>query len=352
MSRTKKLIPITELNAGMIAANTIVINGTLIVNKDVAFNDLMIKKLQRVYLKGFCEVYLENDSEADKAKPASLKQTDKTFSEFSINTKHLFRNIHKLQSSGISEVREFSKQLQQEAENTENVIKNIVIYGSGTDSIYRHSVDVAALSTILGKWIGLTPQQLSLLSYSAILHDFGKTKIDENILNKLAPLTESDLKIIRSHPTIGYNYIKQIPYLDSSVSYGVLMHHERLDGSGYPLGLKAESIHQFARIIAIADLFDAINSNRRYKKKKRPFEALEIIKKDSLEKLDYEYCNIFIDHIVNYYLGEEVLLSNTQIGKIIQVDPNNLEKPLILVDSDFVDLKKRPDLAIEELILK
>lgn len=352
MSKIKKLVPITELQPGMIAANTILANGTQIVNKDAALNSLMIKKLQHVYLKGFCEVYLESNTGSDTATPASLTETNKVFSEFSIDTKHLFRNIYKLQTSGISEVREFSTRLQNQIEDTQNVIKNIVVYGSGTDSVYRHSVNVAALSAILGKWLGLNKQQLNLLSYSAILHDFGKTKIDDSILNKVTPLTENEIKIIHTHPTIGYNYIKEIPYLNSSVSYGVLMHHERIDGSGYPLGLKGDNIHQFAKIIAIADSFDAINSDRRYKKKKKPFEALETIKNDSLDKLDYEYCNIFIDHIVNYYLGEEVLLSNTETGKIIQVDPNNLEKPLILVNSDFVDLKSRPDLAIEELILK
>lgn len=352
MSKIKKLVPITELQPGMITANTILANGTQIVNKDAALNSLMIKKLQNVYLKGFCEVYLESDTDSDTVKPASLNQTDKVFSEFSIDTKHLFGSIYKLQTSGISEVREFSTRLQNQIEDAQNVIKNIVVYGSGTDSVYRHSVNVAALSAILGKWLGLNKQQINLLSYSAILHDFGKTKIDDSILNKVTPLTESDIKIIHTHPTIGYNFVKEIPYLNSSVSYGVLMHHERIDGSGYPLGLKGNNIHQYAKIIAIADSFDAINSDRRYKKKKKPFEALEAIKNDSLDKLDYEYCNIFIDHIVNYYLGEEVLLSNTETGKIIQVDPNDLQKPLILINSDFVDLKKHPELTIEELIAK
>lgn len=354
MSKTKKLVPITELKSGMIAANTIIVNHTQIVNKDTVMNNLIIKKLQHVYLKGFCKVYVDDNDDQNSSNdtPESLYETNKTFNEFSIDTKHMFRNIYKLQTSGISDVREFSMRLQKEAENTQNVIKNIVVYGSGTDSIYRHSVNVAALSTILGKWLKLDSQQLNLLSYSAILHDFGKTKIDGTILNKVTPLTESEIKIIHSHPTIGYNYVKEIPYLSSSVSYGVLMHHERVDGSGYPLGLKNNNIHQFAKIIAIADTFDAINSDRCYKKKKRPFEALYVIKKDSLEKLDYEYCNVFINHVVNYYLGEEVLLTNNKTGKIIQVDPNDLEKPLILVDSDFLDLKAHPDLAIQELIVK
>ena len=129
------------------------------------------------------------------------------------------------------------------------------------------------------------------------------------------------------------------------------MHHERLDGSGYPLGLKDNQIHQFARIIAIADVFDAINSDRLYKKSRGPFEALEIIKKESLGRLDYEYCNVFINHVINYYMGENVLLNNGKTCKIVQIDANDLTRPLLLDDSGFIDLKKSKDLYIEKLVL-
>lgn len=351
MDKIKKLVPVTELIPGMIAANEIRANGITIVSKDIVLTELMIKKLRHVYLKGFCTVYLGTDEEVSEEKPETLEQLDETFTEFSLNTEHIFRNIHKLQSSGISEIREFSQQIQSELKNTGNVIKNIVLHGSGTDSIFRHSVNVAALSAILGQWIGLSSQKVNLLTYAAILHDFGKTQIDQYILNKTTTLTDSDFKVIKSHPTIGYNYVKEIPYLDKAVSYGVLMHHERLDGSGYPLGLKGTKIHEFAKIIAIADLFDAVNSNRGYKKQKAPFEALEIVKEDSLEKLDYEYSNIFLNHIVNYYVGENVLLNTNETCKIIQIDVNNLERPLLLMDSNFIDLKQRTDLSIEKLLL-
>ena len=129
------------------------------------------------------------------------------------------------------------------------------------------------------------------------------------------------------------------------------MHHEREDGSGYPLSLKGEAIHQFGKIIAIADVFDAINSNRGYKKKKPPFEALQIVKNESLGKLNYEYSKVFIEHIVNYYLGEEAILNSGERCKIIQMNVNNLEKPLILKKNEFIELTKEKNLYIEELVL-
>lgn len=98
-------------------------------------------------------------------------------------------------------------------------------------------------------------------------------------------------------------------------------------------------------------MFDAINSNRGYKKKKPPFEALQIVKNESLGRLDYEYCKIFLQHISDYYLGEEVILNNGKKCKIIQMNINDLEKPLILINDEFIDLSKETNLYIEELVL-
>jgi HD-GYP domain-containing protein (c-di-GMP phosphodiesterase class II) len=208
-------------------------------------------------------------------------------------------------------------------DSTGAIIKNVVLYGSGHDSIYRHSVNVAALSSILGAWLGLDEDKVNLLTYSAILHDYGKTRIDEKVLNKAGTLTREELKLIKKHPIFGYEDMRKIQYLDSLVSNGVLMHHERLDGTGYPFGIKGDKIPSFARIIAIADVFDAVNSNRTYKMSKGPFEVLEIIQKESLGKLDYEYCQVFLNHIINYYMGE----------------------------SSFIDLKKEKSLFVEELVI-
>ena len=129
------------------------------------------------------------------------------------------------------------------------------------------------------------------------------------------------------------------------------MHHEREDGSGYPLGLKGNQIHQFGKIIAIADVFDAINSDRGYKRKKAPFEALQIVKNESLGRLNYEYVKIFLEHIINYYLGEQVILNNGDKCKIIQMNINDLERPLLLKDDNFIDLSKCKELSIKELLL-
>ena len=264
---------------------------------------------------------------------------------------NIFNTISNLKAPEIKEVRTFSEKIQEEFNSTGLVIKNIVFHGSGHDTIYRHSVNVAAVSFILGKWLGFSKRDINLLTYSAVLHDFGKIKINKDIINKEINLTPEEFKIFKTHPVIGYNFVKEIPYLDSSVSYGVLMHHERMDGSGYPLGIKEDKIHKFAKIIAISDLFDDLSSNRYSKKINGPFEALEIIQQQSLGKLDCRYCTMFLNHIVNYYMGENILLNNDQCCKVIQVDMNDLKNPLLLDDNGFLDLKKEKDLYVKKLVI-
>jgi HD-GYP domain-containing protein (c-di-GMP phosphodiesterase class II) len=356
MTEKKKFLNVHELSAGMIIARDIKAEGKTLIGKGVTITDYAINKLKEHYIFNQIEVYYEEndedlESDNENVRTKTVEQIEESFNELTFDVESILENMDTLLISGIDEVRRFAAKIQGELKSTSSVIKNIVLYGSGSDTIYRHGVNVTALSTILGKWIGLSGSQLNLLTYAAVLHDFGKIKIDKKILNKPDRLTIKEFNEVKTHPTIGYNFIKEIPFLDKSVCFGVLMHHERSDGSGYPLGLTGDKIHQFAKIIAIADVFDAVNSDRVYKKSKGPFEALEIIKKESLGRLDYEYCNVFLSHVVNYYMGESVRLNTKRVCKIIQVDVNDLARPFLLDDDGFIDLKQRKDLFVEKLVL-
>lgn len=349
MKKHKKLLNIDELKVGMITAHEITSENTLLLGKGLPITQQIIDKLTETYFYNKIEIYFDEESStySNFNKENTIEEIENSFIELSLNMQNIFDTMVHFPSSNIEDVRQFVSRIQEELTSTSSIIKNIVLYGSGLDTIYRHGVNVAALSAIFGRWIGLNSDELNLLTYSAILHDFGKIKIDKNILDKPSSLTQKEFNEIKHHPIIGYNYLKQIKFLDKSVSLGVLMHHEKLDGSGYPLGLKGNTIHKFGKIIAISDVFDAVNSNRIYKKSKKPFEALALIQELSLGKLDYEYCNIFINHISNYYIGETVLLNNGLICKIIQIDVNNIQRPLLLYNNIFIDLKKEKDLYIE-----
>ena len=353
MGTIKKLISVNELQPGMIAVKEIKYDGKVLIGQGVAITEAAIKKLRANYFLNHIEVYWECEEPETlegTQRVKTVEEIEQSFNDFSFNVEEIFDSMESLKKAGIEEVRNFAKQIQDELKSVSSVVKNIVIHGSGSDTIFRHSVNVAALASVLGRWIGFDENQINLLTYCGILHDFGKTKINKEILGKAGTLTAKEFKEIKTHPVLGYNFIKEIPYLDSSVSYGVLMHHERMDGSGYPLGVKADKIHPFARIIAIADVFDAVNSDRVYKKSKGPFDALEVIHKEGLGKLDYEYCKVFLSHVVNYYMGESVLLNNNRVCKIIQVDANNISRPLLFDDSGFIDLKQEKNLYVERLM--
>lgn len=354
MEQKTKFVSFNKLEQGMIIAKDVEQNGRVLLKKDSYLTNKIIKKMQSILFLGNVEIYdkeIEKQQENIKLKKeAEYEKIEENFKEIAVNLQKTFRQLVNENSIAMNDIREFAHKIQNELISSSMVIKNIVLYGSGEDSIYRHGVNVAALSSLLGQWIGLDKAKLNLLVYSAILHDFGKTKIDRDVLTKDSTLTKGEFNMIKKHTNVGYNFIKDIAFLDKSVSYGVLMHHERLDGSGYPLGLTADQIHPFAKIIAIADVFDAINSDRGYKDKKLPFEALQIVKNESLGRLDYEYVKVFLEHIVNYYTGEEVLLNTNEKCKIIQMNINNLEKPLVLKGNDFVDLMKENDLYIKEML--
>lgn len=346
MGDKRVVASVEDLKEGMIAAEEIIVNNNVLITKGTRLTESIIKKLKNVYLENDLQVY-ERDPEQEnilKEGKKELEQAQITVKKLCNHLENIFFKIKLEGKTDMNEVRNFSKKVMEELISPRTMIKNIVIEGNGQDSIYKHSVNVIVLSSLLGKWLGFAEDRLNLLAYSAILHDFGKTKIDKKIISKSSRLTTEEREELRKHPVIAYNLIKDISYLSNSVKYGVLMHHERIDGSGYPLGLKDNKIHEFAKIIAIADTFDYINSN---KNSDDPFKALEYIRKDCLGKLDYNYSKLFVEHVANYFFGENVLLNNGKVGKIVHIDINNLSRPLILCDENFIDLKKENELKIE-----
>lgn len=349
MSLTKKFINVSDLEVGMIISNEIIYNDSILVGKNVVLTESMLTKLNNSYIQEKVAIFVSENENTKEIE--ALKAVDKSFNDISKDIENIFRNNSTLNLEKINEINEFSKKLESIIKLNTSMLKNIIIKGSEDDCIYRHSVNVAALSYLIGKWCGYDEKDLNKLISASMLHDFGKSKIDQNILNKKTHLTKEEFEVIKTHPKISYDEIKKIPYISKDVLYGVLMHHERCDGSGYPLGLKGPQISDYAKIIAIADVFDAINSNRLHKEKRKPFETLKLIKEESIKgKLDFSICNKFLDGLANFYVGQDVLLNNKTECKIIQMNMNEIDKPLLLGSINFIDLSKEKDLFILEIL--
>lgn len=347
MNRKKEFVDIRNLKVGMVTSDEIIYNGTVLIGKGIKLTEQMLEKLLSLYSLDKVEIY---STEYESQELLALEEADATLKSVSKSVEYIFSNSQNLRTSSTNEINKYAKKLLNQAKVNNSIMKNILLNGSGEDSIYRHSVNVAVLSYLLGKWSGMPENKLHSLVYASLLHDFGKTKISKNIINKTTKLTEKEYEIIKEHPVLSYNEIKDIPFIGQSVLYGVLMHHERCDGSGYPLNLHGNQIHEFAKIIAISDTFDAINSNRIYKERKKPLESLKIIKEESLSKLDYSLCNTFLKGLESYYIGQEALLSNNSICKIIQLNFNTIDLPLVFSNNEFIDLSKSNDLSIVQLL--
>lgn len=355
MKKNIKEINVDELMPGMILAKEIKKNGVKLLDKDVILTSKYIEKIKEIDFLLKVIIYEDDEEEKEfnefiEKSIKKLYKKEKVFEELSTKLYDVYRKMERNPKISLTEFRNLHQSILEESKDYGITMRSITNNREVDEYLYRHSINVGILSHMLGKWIGLSKTELIFLTYAGMLHDIGKIRIESTILNKKGKLTTEEFRVIKTHTVIGYEIVKQIPYMDESVSMGVLMHHERCDGSGYPLKLKNDKIHTYGKIIAIADEFDAMTSNKVYKSKQSPFKVLEIMQEEALSKLDYNYWSVFLKGMMNCYIGEMVKLNNGDVGKIISIDESNMSKPLLLVNSNFIDLKEKNDIFIEDII--
>lgn len=214
---------------------------------------------------------------------------------------------------------------------------------------YVHSINVSILCNMFGHWLKLPKEDLDELTLAALIHDIGKTKISLDLLNKSEKLTEEEFNQVREHAQIGYEIIKESNF-SQTVKDAVLLHHERNDGSGYPFGFTREEIPDFAKIIAITDVYDAMTTNRTYHKKFSPFNVIQIFEQEPYGNLDAKFLFTFLENIAHHYLGEEVRLSDGTIGKIVFIHNQSPSRPIIQAGDLMIDLLATETLTIDEIL--
>lgn len=161
-------------------------------------------------------------------------------------------------------------------------------------SNHHHSTNVAVLSIILAKSIGLSQQDLLDLAYVGLLHDIGKMRIDQKILNKSSTLDDEEYRLIQAHSEYGVEILQNNGIVDQKILDGVRYHHEKLDGKGYPGKLRGKRIPKFARIIGMCDVFDALTTRRTYRFSYTSYEALMVMKQEMEDQFDVHYSDTFI----------------------------------------------------------
>ncbi len=218
------------------------------------------------------------------------------------------------------------------------------------DATYVHSMNVALICTLFATWTKMTKEDAQCLTLAGLLHDIGKMMIPKEILAKPGKLTEEEYKIVQGHPQFGYNILKA-HNADIRICNAALMHHERCDGHGYPNKLPQKQIEPFAKIVAIADVYDALTSSRCYRGPVCPLEVIGVFQTEGLTQYDVRYLLLFLDQVMYSYLHHTVRLNTGEVGKIVLMDRNSLSRPVISISKDrFIDLRTERNITITEVI--
>ena len=217
------------------------------------------------------------------------------------------------------------------------------------DLTYAHSLNVALICNVLAGWMRLSEEDIQTATLAGLLHDMGKMKIPDNIIKKPAKLTANEYNIVKTHAIEGYNLLKNCN-VNEHVKNAALMHHERFDGTGYPLGLANEKIDPFARIVAVADVYEAMTSARVYRGPLCPFKVLAIFVSEGLAKYDPTVILPFMKNIVDTYMGNRVRLSTGVEGEIIYFNPQDPSRPTIKCGSNYIDLTQEFNVEIAAII--
>lgn len=182
---------------------------------------------------------------------------------------------------------------------------------------FKHSVDVGILSLMIGQSYGLKGEDLHQLGIAGLLHDIGKTKIPLSILNKPGKLTDEEFAIIKKHPVYGFDIVKSHNCFSPQILDGILHHHEKINGHGYPDGLCGDEISLFARIISVADIYDALITKRPYKNPYTGREAAEMIYALG-DDLDNDLIHAFLRSVIIYPMDSIVRLSNNRAARVVR----------------------------------
>ncbi len=214
----------------------------------------------------------------------------------------------------------------------------------------HHSVGVSVICGVLGKWLGYEGTALRDIILAGLLHDIGKTQIPEELIAKPEKLTAEEMAQMKQHSALAIELLRKAETATMDVVLAILQHHERMDGSGYPNGLSGDKIHPYARILAVADLYDAVTSDRPFQQKNSPFGAARLIAGDMYDKLDTATSATFLEHLRDQFIGSQVQLSDGRLAEVIMIRNDYTFQPVVKThDGKFVDIGRTPSLKIFQL---
>ncbi|WP_416147103.1 HD-GYP domain-containing protein [Salipaludibacillus sp. HK11] len=326
--------------------------GQPLLNSGVELSDNMRERLKN---KGISYVYVEDPLTDDiyvedtinaKTRAKSLKTIQENFNTIS-DQMALGKSIDidKLSPAFSHVVKDILTEIESNKEAV-SMLSEVISFDS---YVFHHSLNVTVYSLALGQKMGLNNSELHDLGLGAMLHDLGKMGVPLEVLNKSEKLTDEEFDLIKNHASVGFEMLRKSHTLSLLTAHCAFQHHERLDGSGYPRQLAGADIHYYAKIIGVADVFDAVTSNRIYRKAMLPHEGLELLYSGSGTLFEKELVDAFAKTVAIYPIGLQVKLSNGKEGIVAKVNSDLPSRPIIRIinDEDKQSIQEDLDLSDE-----
>lgn len=319
--------------------------GILLLKKGITLTETHIVLLQNYKFGTLVEISDERTN--DKLNIKMQKLYDQNLKEIS----NLFQNINLNESPPIKElIHAYQPLIEQAIDHTESIryLHGIKDYDEYT---YRHSINVGMISAVIGKLLGRSKKEIFLLGQMGLLHDIGKTMVSPDIINKPGRLNEDEWTEITRHTIYGYKILKEVGDLDIHIPAAALLHHERIDGSGYPNKVKEKELPFLVQILSVADTYDAISTERVYQAKRPDFEGINILVDEAYKnKLNPGIVFPFVKYLMRQYIRKEVVLNTGDHGEIIFIHDDEPHQPLIMTNEEYIDLRKNRKIQLSDVV--
>lgn len=349
-----------QLVEGCVLANDIILSSPQpFMKKKTVLNDELIKILKAFLID---EVEVENyliNGERFVPKTSQVNEEDieEGFFQLYMQAVEKYKKVFQKWVNGQKfdhlEVRKIVVPLFDELMKKPSDLLLLHHYSDKDSYLYHHAIAVSLLASFLGQKLSLPKHEWVEIGIAGAMIDSGMSQIDSKIIKKAGPLTEYEFEEIKKHPIIAYNKLKSSKLVSDQFLLAILQHHEREDGSGYPLGLKGDKIHLYSQIIAVADVYHAMTSERHYRSKKSPYQVLEELWKEHFGKLRLNVVRTFVTSMLNFVVGTTVILSNGERGEIVFYNDQNPTRPMVKIDEtdEIINLAHITHLHIEEVIV-
>ncbi len=341
-------IPLAYVKPDMVLAKDIPSpNGLFsLLNKGQSLTAAHIAKLHSFEIDG---VYIENELSED-IEPENLLEPDERRSIMTdLRAAYISIASQPYLSPAVADsTKALATSIVDKLLDREEILMDIMEIKSYDNYTYSHSMNVCILSVLIGRQYGLSLNRLTDIALCGLLHDIGKVDIPISIINKRGPLTDEEYEIVKAHPSLGVGRMRKCYNISREVLEGIQCHHEKFDGSGYPYKYKGERIPLFARILSLADVYDALTSQRSYRGAWLPCDAIEYIMAQADIQFDREIIRHFLHIVCAYPTGTIVRLSDGSLAVVVSNHPENVLRPTVRLMNDCSLGKKMEDINLLE----